>query len=175
MSDIETKEKTLVFTGKEEKEYNGKKLWDFETEEGDRFASWSKTVVDAIKMDVAAKVRYTVKKNGQYTNRTLVAVWDGAKWLAEERKAFGNKPFDSEGANKRACLQAAATIVATNAKSQAQGTQAATFAVLAVTAELMSKLFGKAALATVEAPKPRVVPLRDEVAEEVEQAEEVAF
>ena len=76
MSEDTTKEKCICVTERESKELaGGKTVWELTTDEGGRFGCWDKGLADAIgELPASVKVRYTEKKNGKYTNRTVLAV-----------------------------------------------------------------------------------------------------
>jgi len=174
-----TKEKEVTVSSKSSKQLaGGKTVYKLETDEGARLDCWDKTLYDVIAEGVAVKLRWTEKKNGEYTNRTVVGVsvlqesGEFGPWLEQVKRAgSGPKQFDSDGANRRACLQAAATIVgAAIAKAASAGSVSVhTATTLKVAEEFMSGFFKKAAPAA--APKAKV-----EAAHEPEpQEEEVPF
>lgn len=174
----ELKEKVLVFENKESKSFKDKTLWELTTGEGGRFTCWDKGIADAIPLEQQVKVRYEVKKTDKYTNFTIKAVSiakdDGSwgEWIEQAKTAGrGGKPFDSMAANKRTCLEAAATIVAASmAKTSVANPVAST---LEITAKLMAGLF-----AEKPAETPKAVPAKKAQmveAEEVQEEEAVPF
>lgn len=160
------KEKVLTFEDKVEKNFKDKKLWELMTGEGGKFSCWSAEIAAAIVVGEEVKVRYEIKKTEKYTNFIIKAVakqsesgtW--GEWLEEKKwagKAGGFKAFDGEGANKRTCLQAAATIIAAQvAKAPAASNAVALASVLDMTAKLMTGVFGPAKVAPE--PAKAVVP-----------------
>lgn len=174
----ELKEKVLVFDEKTPKSYKDKQFWECVTGEGGRFTCWDKSLADAIIIGSETKVKYEVKKSEKYTNYTIKAVAiqkeDGSwgEWLEAARSKGGGKPFDSDAANKRTCLQAAATIVAAQMAKGNVSNPVAT--ILKTTSDLMNGVFAKGA--TAAAPAETKVTKKAQVveAEEVE-TEEVPF
>lgn len=179
--DVADKEKSgIEFLNVNPRELDGgRKVYDFETAEGGKFACWDADMAAKIPLNIPLKVKWGEKKNGQYTNRSIRAVAvmqdDGTygAWFEQPRKSGGGgKQFDSEGANMRACLQAAATLVASSViKTSTPGTVALLQAnTIKLARELKDSLFSKAA-ASKPAPevkkveKEKVVAGIDEVLE----------